>query len=182
MTPRFNTPRLLCALALVGLTGAASATITKPVYSAAKDELKAMYKTERDGCGSMSGNAKDVCVERAKAHEKVALAHLEYQHTGTTKDKNDYLEARVDAKYKLAKEICDDKSGNAKDVCVADAKAAHDKAKADLKANKAIAEAKNDQMEAKLKADYKAANERCDSLSGDAKDSCQASAKARYFQ
>lgn len=179
---RFTASRLLCALALVGLAGAASANITKPVYSTAKDELKAMYKTERDSCGSMSGNAKDVCVERAKGHEKVALAHLEYQYTGTTKDRNDYLEARYEAKYKLAKEACDDKSGNAKDVCVADAKAAHDKAKADLKANKAVAEAQNDQMEAKLKADYKAANERCDSLSGDAKDSCQASAKARYFQ
>ena len=179
---RFTAPHLLCALALAGLAGAASANITKPVYSTAKDELKTMYKAERDKCGSLAGNAKDVCVERAKGHEKVALAHLEYQYTGTTKDRNDYLEARYDAKYKLAKEACDDKSGNAKDVCVADAKAAHDKAKADLKANKAVAEAQNDQMEAKLKADYKAANERCDSLSGDAKDSCQASAKARYFQ
>ncbi|MBI3347325.1 MAG: hypothetical protein HY020_08960 [Burkholderiales bacterium] len=173
---------MLCSLALVGLAGAASANITKPVYSAAKDELKAMYKTEHDNCGSMAGNAKDVCVERSKGHEKVALAHLEYQYTGTIKDRNHYLESRFEAKYKLAKEACDDKSGNAKDVCVADAKAEHDKAKADLKANKAIAEAQNDQLEAKLKADYKAANERCDSLSGNLKDSCQASAKARYFQ
>ena len=141
-----------------------------------------MFKSERDSCDKLAGNAKDVCNERAKGQEKVALAHLEYQHTGTTKDRNDYLEARYEAKYKLAKEMCDDKSGNAKDVCVADAKAAHDKAKADLKANKAIADAQNDQMETKLKADYKAAKERCDSLSGDAKDSCQASAKARYFQ
>ena len=42
--------------------------------------------------------------------------------------------------------------------------------------------AENDAIEAKLKADYKVASERCDALSGDAKDSCQASAKARYFQ
>lgn len=182
MTTRSNTPRLLCALVLAGLAGAASATLSKPVYGAAKDEVKAMFKTERDHCGTLAGNAKDVCVERAKGQEKVALAHLEYQYTGKQKDRNDYLEARYDAKYKLAKEMCDDKSGNAKDVCVADAKAAHDKAKADLKANKEIMAAQNDQMEAKMKADYKAANERCDALSGDAKDSCQASAKARYFQ
>ncbi|MDR7333801.1 hypothetical protein [Roseateles asaccharophilus] len=182
MTTRFQAPRLLCALALVGLAGAASANLTQPVYATAKDEVKAMFKTERDNCSSMSGNAKDVCVERAKGHEKVALAHLEYQYTGNAKDRNDYLEARYEAKYKVAKEVCDAKSGNDKDVCTADAKAAHDKAKADLKANKKIAEAQNDQMEAKLKADYKAANERCDSMSGNAKDSCQASAKARYFQ
>lgn len=179
---RFPTPRLLCALLFVGLAGTASANLTKPVYSSAKDEVKSMFKAEKDKCDALSGNAKDVCVERAKGHEKVALAHLEYQYSGKEKDRNDYLEARFDAKYKVAKEACDSQSGNAKDVCVADAKAAHDKAKADLKANKKIAEAQNDQMETKLKADYKAANERCDTLSGDAKDSCQASAKARYFQ
>lgn len=182
MTTRSNAPRLLCALVLAGLAGAASANLTQPVYSTAKDEVKAMFKAERDSCDTLSGNAKDVCQERAKGHEKVALAHLEYQHTGKAKDRNDYLEARYEAKYKIAKEVCDAKSGNEKDVCTADAKAAHDKAKADLKANKKVAEAQNDQMETKLKADYKAASERCDSMSGNAKDSCQASAKARYFQ
>lgn len=179
---RTQAPRLLCALLLAGLAGAASANLTKPVYDAAKDEVKTMFKAEKDKCDSLSGNAKDVCVERAKGHEKVALAHLEYQYSGKTKDRNDYLEARYEAKYEIAKEACDGKSGNDKDVCKADAKAAYERAKADLKANKKIAEAQNDQMEAKLKADYKAASERCDSLSGNAKDSCQASAKARYFQ
>jgi hypothetical protein len=182
MNKQIRPARVLCALALVGLAGTASATLTKPVYSAAKDEVKAMYKTERDKCDSLSGNAKDVCVERAKGQEKVALANLEYQYTGKDKDRNDYLEARYNARYEVAKEMCDDKSGNAKDVCMKEAKAEHDKAKADLKANKKVAEAQNDAMETKLKADYKVAKERCDSMSGDAKDSCQAAAKARYYQ
>ena len=182
MTKQVRPSRLLCALALIGLAGTASANLTKPVYSTAKDEVKAMFKAERDKCDALSGNAKDVCVERAKGQEKVALANLEYQYTGTVKDRNDYLESRFEARYKLAKEMCEDKSGNAKDVCVAEAKSEHDRAKADLKANKKIAEAQSDAMETKLKADYKVARERCDSLSGDAKDSCQASAKARYFQ
>ena len=182
MNKQIRPARILCALALVGLAGTASATLTKPVYSAAKDEVKAMYKTERDKCDSLSGNAKDVCVERAKGQEKVALANLEYQYTGKDKDRNDYLEARYNARYEVAKEMCDDKSGNTKDVCMKEAKAEHDKAKADLKANKKVAEAQNDAMEAKLKADYKVAKERCDAMSGDAKDSCHAAAKARYYQ
>lgn len=173
---------LLCALALAGLAGTASATLTQPVYNSAKDEVKAMFKAERDKCDTLAGNTKDVCVERAKGQEKMALAHLEYQHTGKTKDHNEYLESRYEARYKLAKEVCDDKAGNAKDVCVAEAKAERDKAKADLKANKKMAEAEIDATETKLKADYKVASERCDALAGDAKDSCQASAKARYFQ
>jgi hypothetical protein len=167
---------------LAAWAGLASANITKPVYHQAKDEVKAMFKAEREKCDALSGNAKDVCVERAKGQEKVALANLEYQYTGKEKDRNDYLEARYEATYRVNKEMCDDKAGNAKDVCVAEAKAQHDKAKADLKANKAIVKAEANAAEAKLEADYKVAKERCDSLSGDAKDSCQASAKARYFQ
>jgi len=181
MTTRTHAPRLLCLL-LAAWAGVASANISKPVYNQAKDEVKAMFKAERDKCDAMSGNAKDVCKERAKGQEKVALANLEYQYTGKEKDRNDYLEARYEATYKVNKEMCDDKSGNAKDVCVAEAKAQHDKAKADLKANKAIVKAESNAAEAKLDADYKVAKERCDALSGDAKDSCQASAKARYFQ
>jgi len=175
-------PRLLCMLALAGMAGTASANLTKPVYSTAKDEVKAMFKAERDKCDALSGNAKDVCTERAKGQEKVALANLEYQYTGTVKDRNDYMEARYEARYELAKEMCDARSGNDKDVCMTQAKAERDKAKADLKANKKVAEAQSDALESKLKADYKIASERCDALSGDAKDSCQASAKARYFQ
>ncbi|HEY1128830.1 MAG TPA: hypothetical protein VGF12_05455 [Roseateles sp.] len=182
MMKQIRTSRLLCLLALIGLAGTASANLAKPVYTSAKDEVKAMFKTERDKCDSLAGNAKDVCVERAKGQEKVALANLEYQYTGKEKDRHHYLESRFEARYKLAKEMCDDKSGNAKDVCVAEAKAEHDKAKADLKANKAVAEAESDALDAKLKADYKVASERCDALAGDAKDSCRASAKARYFQ
>ena len=182
MTIHITAPRLLCALALAGLATAASATLTKPVYTSAKDEVKATFKVEREGCNSLSGNTKDVCVERVKGEEKVALAHLEWQYTGKAKDRTHYQETRYEATYAIAKEMCDDKAGNAKDVCLADAKAARDKAKADVKANKEIAEAQADATSAKLKADYKAANERCDSFSGDAKDICQASAKARYMQ
>ena len=104
------------------------------------------------------------------------------QAANITKAEHKAGKERISADYKAAKAACDSLSGNAKDVCVAEAKAAHDKAKADLKANKQVAEAQSDAMETKLKADYKVANERCDALSGDAKDSCQASAKARYFQ
>ena len=59
-------------------------------------------------------------------------------------------------------------------------KAAHDKAKADVKMNKEVREARSEAEETKMKADYKVAAERCDALTGDAKDACVASAKARF--
>lgn len=203
MTSRFSPTQILCAIALACAASAASAqtptapgqpmqptmkapapfqALSTPVYNGARDDLKASYKAARDACNKLAGNAKDVCVERAKGDEKVGMANLKYQHTGAMKDRNDFLEARNDARYKIAKESCDDMAGNPKDVCRADAKAQHDKAKADMKANKAVNEARSDAVETKMKANYKTASERCDGMAGNDKDVCVASAKARYHQ
>ena len=129
---------------------------------------------------SLTDNAKDVCVEQAKAGEKVALAQLEANYSGNPKDEAKLHTAQYEARYAVAKEKCDDQSGNAKDVCVQEAKTARDKAKADAKLTKTVTTAMATDVDAKMKADYKLAREKCDSLSANAKDICVASAKARY--
>lgn len=180
MTRLHHTP-LWAMLTLAIACGAAQANnYSKAVYDKAKDEVKATYKAERDGCGKMSGNAKDICVEEAKGHEKIALAQLDYNNTGKAEDQMKVNEAMYESRYAVAKERCDDMPGDKKDLCQREAKTAYEKAKADAKANKAIADAQSDADSAKMKADYKLARERCDSLSGDPKDACIASAKARY--
>ena len=45
-----------------------------------------------------------------------------------------------------------------------------------------MAEARKDAAQEMREANYKAAKERCDSLSGDAKDKCVADAKREYAQ
>jgi hypothetical protein len=172
------------ALAVMGATMglANAASLSSATYGAAKDQLQASYKAERETCNSMSGNAKDICVETAKGREKVAMAHLQHQRSGDTKDMAKLAEVRYDARYELAKEVCDDQAGNAKDVCVAQAKAEHDKAKADMKMNKEVAKARADAADDKMAADYKVASERCDAMSGEGKDACMATARARFNQ
>ena len=183
MNSRLSAVRLACAFS-AGLVCAAAgaANISSTTYGAARDDVKAAYKADRDACSKMSGNAKDVCVETAKGKEKVAMAHLQYQRSGDAKDMNKLGEARYDSRYALAKEVCDDQAGNAKDVCVSKAKADHEKAKADAKMNKSVTEARNDAADAKDKADFKVASQRCDAMSGNTKDACMASARARYGQ
>ena len=99
--------------------------------------------------------------------------------------------AKGNAMYDVAKEKCDDMTGNAKDVCVKDAKAALTKIKEDAKVVKVstdttkdksgkVADAKKDAAEEKSEANYKAARERCDSLAGGAKDTCQNDAKVKF--
>lgn len=178
--PTFN--RLLQGVA-VGLaipTLAFGAAMTSSDYSAAKNRAEADYKAASARCDSMSGHSKDVCVAEAKAAEKKAKAEAEAQYKNTDKARADAIVATAEADYDVAKTRCDAKTGNDKDVCIKEAKAAEVKAKADAKANQKIAAARQDAREDKMDADYKVAIEKCDSLSGAAKDSCVANAKAKY--
>jgi hypothetical protein len=168
------------AAASVTLSFAAMAQMTPNDARAGKDRIQADYKAARATCDSLAGNAKDICVAEAKGKEKVALAELEHGRTGKPADATKVAVARADAVYEVAKERCDDKAGNDKDVCVKDAKAAHTRAQADAKAARKSAEARSDAAGDKRDADYKAAVERCDALAGDAKTSCVNAAKAQF--
>lgn len=169
----------LCAMALLPLNSHA-AGLSKDEYKAGKDRIEAAYKADKEACKSMSGNAKDICMKEAEGKEKTARAELEYSYTGKAADQNKIAVAKADAGYEVAKEKCDDLAGNAKDVCVKDAKAVHTKGIADAKMADKVSEARHDAMKDTNNAAYKAAAERCDALAGDAKSQCVASAKAQY--
>ena len=130
----FKTTRWLALLGCsVALTAAHAATMTKEEASADRARAEAEYKADRKACDAMSGNAKDVCVEQAKGKEKVARAELEYKQDGSERHHGKVEQAKADAQYAVAKEKCDDQSGEQKDVCVKDAKAAKARADADMK-------------------------------------------------
>ena len=185
----------LLAAAGIAFAGAANAadnkTMSRDAYKADKDKIEAQYKADKDQCKSMSGNAKDVCQAEAKGKEKVAKAELEANYKNTDKAHNDARVAKADADYDVAKEKCDDLKGNDKDVCVKQAKATHTKAKADAKVAKVDsktahntaekrADARKDAREDTNDAQYKVAVEKCDAMSGAAKDQCVKDAKMHY--
>jgi len=170
---------LLC-LSLLSMTAAYAETMSKTDYKAAKTHISETYKTDKAACKSHSGNAKDVCIQEAKAKEKVGRAELEYSYTGKATDRNKMHVVKAETDYAVAKEKCDDLAGNAKHVCVQEAKAAEQKALADAKMGKEIGEAKKDAAAEKMDADYKVAIEKCDALAGDAKTSCVAAAKSKF--
>lgn len=166
-------------------------TMSKDAYNAQKSEIKAQYKADEQGCKSLAGNAKDVCEAEAKGKRDVATADAEAGYKGTPSARYDARVARVESRYKVAKEKCDDLNGNAKDVCVKEAKADEVKGKADAKVDKVAAAstseaaqktaaARKDASEDKRDAEYKVAVERCDSMAGDAKDQCVKAAKIHY--
>lgn len=88
---------------------------------------------------------------------------------------------RVDADYKAESAGCDKLSGNAKDICVAEAKGHRDVARAELEANlHDTPKARAKVVEEKADAAYKVAKEKCDDLAGNAKDVCVADAKMQH--
>src|ERR1700710_1313073 len=123
----------LASAALFASAGSFAATMNHADYAAAKDRIEADYKSDKGACDSYSHNQKDVCVKQAQAKEKIARADLEANYSGKQSDANKAAVAKADANYDVAKEMCDDKGGNAKDVCVAEAKSGHKKALADAK-------------------------------------------------
>lgn len=178
-TPVRQLALTLATLLCLGSAQAAT-NFSRDTYQGAKAEIKAGYKADKAGCAKLANNAKDVCIEQAKAGEKVALAQLEANYTGKPDDEAKLRKAMYEGRYAVAKEKCDDMKGNDKDVCVQAAKTARDKAKSEVKLAATVTEAMADDISVKMKADYKLAREKCDSLSGTAKDVCVASAKARY--
>ena len=89
----------------------------------------------------MSGNPKDVCIAEAKAAEKKAKANAEAPYKNTDTARRNARIAAAKADYDVAKAKCGDKTGNDKDVCIKEAKAAETKAIADAKATQKIAAA-----------------------------------------
>ncbi len=93
----------------------------------------------------------------------------------------DYSAAKkqISATYKSDKAACDAMKGNAKDVCVEEAKGREKVAKAELEYKNTGSE--SDQMKvttAKAEAEYDVAKERCDDRQGKDKSACVEEAKA----
>jgi hypothetical protein len=85
----------------------------------------------------------------------------------------------ADAQYTADKDACASLSGNAKDICVAEAKGKDNTAKADAEAAyKNTPKAREDARVARADAAYDVAKEKCDDLAGNPKDVCVKEAKA----
>jgi len=173
---------LLLGAALIWAAGHARAATpeAKLAYQQARDAAAAAYKTARAQCSTVTGNPKDVCIAEAEA----ARVRAEEEARARYEDTLDaYTRARMriaSSNYDLAKTRCASLTGNEKDVCKEQAKAALISAQADAKADQKTIEARNQAREDKLAAAYHVAMEKCDAFAGAAKDQCVSAAKAEF--
>lgn len=106
----------------------------------------------------------------------------DYVDTVKHESKAAYKAAKEQAEetYKAAKKDCYTKEGNEKHVCLKQAKADYVAAKADAKVERKTTNVSAKATEDKIEAEYKTERMRCEALSGDARESCMAAAKAKY--
>lgn len=161
-----------------GVSLALAANGSKASYSAAQDAADATYKADRAKCDSLSGNGKDVCVKKAKATREHSKQDARAEYKNTPKALASARKSEADADYAVAREKCDSLAGNAKDVCLKQAKAGQTNAVANADKQLEITKANADAREERADARYKVALAKCDALAGAAKDDCVTAAKA----
>lgn len=154
-------------------------------YKGQQDKIGAEHRAAQQKCMSLSGNAKDICMAEAKGNEKIATAELGARRDNYTAEARHKVRVtKAEAVHDVAREKCDDLAGNAKDVCVKDAKAALTRAKAeagaDRKASTTSQASREKVANVTRAADYDAAVERCDSYAGETKTRCVVETKARF--
>jgi len=134
---------IAAALAL-GFAGAAQAQSTpatgmdkrpdradRKVHNADEERIESEYKAAKEKCDAMQGNPKDICVSEAKGKERVAKAENDAKNAkDQTRAMGRVERVKADAAYDVAKQRCQESKGNEKDVCMKDAKAERDRARA----------------------------------------------------
>jgi hypothetical protein len=170
----------LVACSVCGVSASSAAPMTQDEYRVTKDRIEAEYRDSKEACDRFSANAKDVCREEAKGRQQVARAELEYNRSGKPKDATKLARIKADSAYAVARERCDDRSGQDKELCLKEAKTAHTKALVDAKADEKVGEARRDAAAEKRDAEFNLAKEKCETLAGDNKSACLADARARY--
>jgi len=99
--------------------------------------------------------------------------------TPISKDAYDTVVKNADMQYKTDKDACASRSGNAKDICVAEAKGRNDIARAEAAVAYEDTPATRENLRvARARATHDVALEKCDDLAGNPKEVCIKEAKA----
>jgi hypothetical protein len=103
----------------------------EPAYQAANTRISSDYQIDKAACAPLAAQAREVCLEQARARKKVTRAELEYSQRGNARDHHKVLEARAEAAHAVAVQMCSDMKGLSKDVCIRQAQAVESRALAD---------------------------------------------------
>jgi hypothetical protein len=171
-------------------------------YKTAEKSIAADYLSAKASCDVFADNARDICLAEAKRSERISKAELESNYKPSGKASYKLKLAKGNGDFMVAREKCDDSTGNARDVCVKEAEAVVVSVRADakakllttkanrnadrkssdarVKAEEAGIEARHEAVGEKRNANLAVAIEKCDAAAGDAKAVCVDDAKKHF--
>jgi hypothetical protein len=172
---------MICAVSIsMSMSAFAADPDAATIFKDAKVKAEADYKIASAKCTSLTDNAKDICVAEAKAARVHTEENAQANFHNNLSARTSAIKKIADADYEVDKAKCMAMVGNEKDVCIKKAKSTKVAAVATAKADKKVIEARSDEADDKKNAEYKVAIEKCDAMTGSAKDTCVSSAKKKY--
>src|SRR5215813_2363389 len=96
--PKMKTTLMTFAVAAaLGFSGIGHAALSKQERKAEQERISSEYKTAKEKCKDMKGNAKDICMAEAKGANKVAKAELDARDKDTDKNRAKVQKAKAEA-------------------------------------------------------------------------------------
>lgn len=183
--------KMMIAMLLATAAGAGfAASDDDKDYQKAKAEAAKEYKQDIAKCKDMSGNAKAVCTEEARASRARAEADAVAEYKTDKSIRTKARVAAVEAEYGLARARCAAMAGTDKDDCITNARKDHALAIADARADRpsgtAIGSSRAGAADAGERAEERAeareearddaldrkAMQKCEQMTGDARSAC----------
>lgn len=154
--------------------------MTNQETKSAKAQVSMEYQKARSACGSTRNNARSVCLQEAEGTYKIANAEIAYAAEPTERHLRSVAVVKADSGYAIAKEKCDDLSGDQKSLCRTEAKATHKNSLADAKLINKVNDAKAIDVKEKKDSAYEVEASKCQALSGQSHEGCMEAAKAHH--
>ena len=173
-----------CLVLVAALTAyaaqAQAQTQSQVAYKAGKERISAQFKADRSVCARLVGNAREVCLEEAKARKKRTQAELEFGSSGIPAVEYRVSQAIAEADYAVARQRCMAQAGNARHVCIQQAKAIETHAMVDARSTRKIIEIRQVVKQKKGDALYAVAAKKCDALAAEGRRLCIAAARVQF--
>jgi hypothetical protein len=131
---KFTNPLVKLAAGLAFCAGVSTHAFERIDRHAREEEIALRDRSAQAACARLAGQAKAVCLAEADAGDSIARADLAAQYRPSAKARHRALVVAADSRLSLAKVHCDDRTGSARNGCVAQALQLHGSERADAMA------------------------------------------------
>lgn len=126
---KFQVNLIAAAVGIALSASSMAAEMSVADYSATQAKIVADFNAAKLACATMSGNRLDICMVEARVGQQLATAELQASYEPSAEASYQVRLAQAVADAAIAKERCDDSTGNANVACLQAARTAESAAR-----------------------------------------------------